>query len=243
MSAILLCAPAQAIAFNRTDIDVIHYDLDYKLDLSHSGWEVGENRLSGSVTIRIRNLGDKDLLSLPIVAGRLLRVTRAGDANGHSLAFTQRLQEFEDYAFYQANIIEVLLRQPLAIGAEALVRLELNGKIIGYPEAGMLYTRETMDPAFTIIRSETLAYPAIAAPNWASIRKSWQDKFDWSTSVEVPGSLVVANGAPGKVVQKGAVTVYQYESIRPNSFFNLPIGPYKVKQISGNRIFYLPGSE
>jgi hypothetical protein len=244
LAGLILAASSSSLLsadLDRENVDVERYVLDYALSLDAE--DAPRNSLSGSVTIRFRNKGPKAIDAVPIVLNRLMRYESAHDGEGRELEIRNRLVEMANFEYYQANAGVVALASAVESGAVAELRLTVGGRLTGYVETGMMYTRESLDPEFTILRSEVLPFPQIAEPDWLEVRKAWADDFDWQATFDVPATHQVANGESVRIEEKGGRRLYHYKSSRPSSFLVFPIAPYGELKVGANRIFHLPGSE
>jgi hypothetical protein len=230
-----------AVALERSDIDVEHYSLEYRI--SFDGEYVFQNALAGSVNIRFRNIGNEGITDLPLLLNRLMRYGKVTDDKGRALQIQSRLMELENFEFFQANTGIVHLAESLRPGDSTELSISFHGRLTGYVGAGMLYTREYLDPAFTILRSEVLPWPQIAEPDWLEVRRGWADPFDWTAEFDVPISHRVANGEPVEVIAQGDRQFFRYRSTRPDTYLVFPIAPYIEVPVGANRIFHLPGSQ
>jgi hypothetical protein len=230
-----------AAALERSHVDVEFYSLEYSISLD--GEYAFQNALAGTVNIRFRNTGSKAIKNLPLLLNRLMRYGTVTDDEGRTLEIQSRLLELENFEFFQANTGIVTLVESLQPGDTSELSISFGGRLTGYVGAGMLYTQEYLDPAFTILRSEVLPWPQIAEPDWLEVRRGWADPFDWIARIDVPISHRVANGEPVEVIEQGDRRIFRYQSTRPNTYLVFPIAPYTDIQVGSNRIFHLPGSQ
>jgi aminopeptidase N len=228
-------------ALERSDIDLKHLSLEFKISLD--GESISQNSLEGIATMRFQNTGDEDIKNLPLLLNRLMRFSSVRDEQDRELELQTQLLELDNFEFFQANAGIVTLLQPLQPGDSTQLSVSFTGRLTGYADAGMSYTREVLDPEFTIIRSEVLPWPHIAEPDWLEVRSSWADTFDWVVAFDVPGTHVVANGQPVEVMDNGDRHVFTYRSAEPNTYMVFPIAPYKTIEVGDNRIYFLPGSD
>jgi len=228
-------------AVARGDMDIQHYSLAYTLALG--GEYVFQNTLAGDAKIRFRYNGSKKIDTLPLLLNRLMRFEEVSDGNGTKLEIKHQLVELKNYPFFQANAASISLAKPLETGETLELHVRFGGRLTGYADAGMLYTKENLDSAFTILRSEVLPWPQIAEPDWLEVRKGWSDDYDWRADFDVPASHVVANGEQVLIETHGERKLYHYHSTRPGTLPAFPIAPYGQLRVASNRIFYLPGSE
>jgi hypothetical protein len=230
-----------AAALERGDIDVELYSLKYSISLDG---EYGfQNALTGTANIRFRNIGSEPVKNVPLLLNRLMRYEAVTDDKGRGLEIQSRLMELENFAFFQANAAVVSLAEPMQPGGTSELSISFDGRLTGYVGAGMLYTREYLDSAFTILRSEVLPWPQIAEPDWLEVRRGWADPFDWTAAFDVPISHRVANGEPVEIIEQGDRRIFHYQSSRPNTYLVFAIAPYTDVQVGSNRIFHLPGSQ
>ena len=230
-----------ATALERSNIDVQHYALEFSLSLD--GDYVFQNALSGTAKIRFQNAGVEAIKDIPVLLNRLMRYETVTDEAGRNLEIQSRLLELDNFEFYQANTAVVTLVDPLEPGETMELSIAFDGRLVGYVEAGMLYTQENLDPEFTILRSEVLAWPQIADPDWLEVRRGWADPFEWTAEFDVPATHRVANGEPVEVISLGERSRFSYRSTRPDTYLVFPVAPYTEVRAGANRIFHLPGSE
>jgi aminopeptidase N len=228
-------------ALDRTDINVEHYDLEYSLSLGSK--YIAQNSLTGSASLRLTNVGDAPIDQLPLLLNRLMRFERVTGGDGQVFIFEHRIRELANFEFYQANTAVVTFPAPLQPGSAIEITIEFGGRLTGYADAGMAYTKETLDPAFTILRSETLAWPQIAEPDWLDVRAGWADDFDWQATVEVPDTHMVANGELMRAEHRGDRNIYHYRKNSNKTFMIFAIAPYQRIRVGGHRVYSLPGSE
>jgi hypothetical protein len=226
---------------DRNHIDVEHYSFEYTILLD--GDHIFQNSLTGHVTIRFQNTGSEVINSVPFLLNRLMRYENVSDGAGRKLEISHHLLEVENFEFFQANAGIVSLAEPLEPGESVELQIAVGGRLTGYVGAGMLYTKESLDPAFTILRSEVLPFPQIAEPDWLEVRKGWKDEFDWQAAFDVPATHKAANGERVQIEERGNRSIYRYRSTRPDTFLVFAIAPYGELRVGVNRIFYLPGDE
>jgi hypothetical protein len=126
-------------------------------------------------------------------------------------------------------------------GRSISVAVKWNGTLTPYTETGMMYVRERVDSAFTIIRSETGAFPVVAVPSLAAMRLAPREDFPYRVRITVPAYEVAALG--GTLVSRtsnGSSVTYEYASKGAAPFVNIPIAPYGLLKRNGVRVYYLP---
>jgi len=227
-------AGAQSQSERRVPLQPVHYDLELRPDYE-------AEQLFARVRLTVRNASEQTTPELPLLLYRLMHVTSLADEQGNTLPFTQRVLTYEDWAKFQANYVEVALPEPLAPGEETTVTLEYEGHLLGYTETGMLYTKDRIDPAFTIIRMDVNAYPRIGYPSLMANRAAGLPNYTFRAAVTVPESLQVAN--LHRLVERSAAegtATYVYESLEPSWRMDFAIAKYEVLEEQGLTLFYFP---
>jgi hypothetical protein len=148
---------------------VEHYKLLFAIDPEH-------HTLSAQADINVRNSAKRTLTVVPVLLYRLMEIEAASDAQGKALAFIQKVVKFADDPNWQVNYVQVTLPTPLAPGQTATIRLKYAGPLFGYREV-MMYVKDTISEEYSLIRSETMAYPMVAAPSYAGWRQFFRNKF------------------------------------------------------------------
>ena len=198
--------------------------------------------LHGSVRLSVTNVGTQPTAVLPLMLYRLMEVSALSDANGRAVPFTQTVVAYEDFGKLQATYVEATLPEPIAPGGTATVDVEWGGYLLGYTETGMSYVQDRIDPAFTILRPDARAYPEIAVPSIAAIRRAgFAPSFTYRVSVTVPDSLEVA--ALGRLVERtvtDGLATYVYESQQLAWRMDFAIARYEILEHEGHRVFFFP---
>lgn len=249
--ALVTTAGVVSAAPDAPPYDVRSYHLAVRLEFERSP-EPGSpfrnlasptNTLRASATITVANVGDAPLTELPLLLHRLLEV-EAVSTGGRALSFTTRLTGLTGQESLQILQVTVPLADPLAPGGELTLTIRYRGQLVGYPESGMLYVRETLDPDFTILRSETFCYPQVAAPTrQATAWAARHDAFAQHLEVTVPEGHVVVNG--GQLVDRDAadgLVTYTYRGESPEATIVLAIAPYRTAAIGPHRIYHFATS-
>ncbi len=202
-----------------------------------------ENELVAACMLTVRNTSGRPLDSLPLRLYKLLQVTEVLDHNGQALPFSQEVTSIEEVPPWQVNAIRITLPEAVLPGELALVNISYAGTLAGYAEI-MGYVKDRIDPSFTIIREDAIAYPAVGEPNLESLMGVMFHAYDYRVTLRVPGDLVVANG--GNLVEKtteNGSTAYTYENIKPAWRMDFAVAPYRIMDNEGFRIFYFPADE
>jgi hypothetical protein len=208
----------------------INLDIDYE-----------EEKLSGKARLTLRNNSDLSVRHLPLLLYRLMTVRSATGEGGMPLSFEQRVLAFEDWEQMQANYVEVALPTPIDPGQVTHLDLEWDGFLAGYTETGMMYVKDSINPEFTMLRPDALAYPKPGYPNWEVNSRAGLPEFDYALRVTVPEGLTVANA--GRLVRQTASngrTTFAFESTIPSWRIDIAIAPYDVIDQDGVRIYHFP---
>jgi hypothetical protein len=215
-------------------LKTIFYDLDVKTDFR-------EKRISALCGMTIESNNNKPVTIIPLLVYRLMNVTSIKDENGDLLQFRQRIVSFEDWDTYQANFIEVMLPKPLIKGNTYRIKLAYSGYLHGYTETGMGYVRDKIDPLFTILRPDCLAYPELGYPSDKLNRAAgFAPSFNYELKISVPDSLTVVNGGQlvSKETKEGQST-FTYKNKKLAWRMDIIIGKYKTLESPRLKIHYL----
>ena len=201
------------------------------------------NTLEGEAEITVRNASDAPLAEVPLLLNRMMKATEVR-VQGRPATFTQRLAELEGAETHHVRMVSVSLEQPLASGRQLRISLRYGGQLVGYPETGMLYVRETLDPDFTILRSETFCYPHVVPPRGDAVDfVQRHDRFDQRLEISVPeGHVVVTGGRSTGIESRNDRRVYSFESYEAASTIMAAVAPYRVVESSGHRIYHFAES-
>ena len=200
-----------------------------------------EEKLKGLCGLTLSNESAQPVDSISLLLYRLMKVTEVTDDNDQPLRYRQNVTEFDDFGQLQVN--QIYVYKTLQPGESTTIKLYYEGYLLGYAETGMQYIKDRVSPAFTLIRFDTYAYPYPCLPSFDVLRQSVTRKFDYTLMVNVPDSLVAANG--GKLVAKldeNGISTFEYESKLPAWRIDIAIASYKRLRAEGIDIFYF-GSE
>jgi hypothetical protein len=196
--------------------------------------------VEGTTSLTIVNRGGHGETEVPILLNRLMSIRSVADGNGRELKWQSSVSIFEDDRFRQVMAARVTLAAPLAPGAAVTLRVRHDGPLVGYTETGSLYIKDSIDPAFTILRSDALAFPVIGIASDRANRLMKQADFRFDARVTVPAAQVVATG--GTLVERttaGATITYHFAGERV-PFVNIAIAPYTLREAGGVRVYALP---
>lgn len=231
--------------------DVLSYHLRVSIDFENSPGPDSPyrnvfspiNELQAEASIRLRNVSAQSRDEISLVLHRLMNVSGIATDDGE-LSFQQELRGLDGAQNFQVMHLKVRWSEPLAPGAEATVSIRYSGQLVGYPESGMLYLRETLDPDFTILRGETFCYPQVTLPDHDAASAARRiDFFDQQLEVTVPdGHIVITGGRAIGITEKEGKKTFAFASDEPSGMFIAPIAPYKMESAGRHRIFHFPES-
>lgn len=234
LSALILQASAQQYADKKLLLTAVHYSLDVYIDYANS-------KLKSTCELTVLNTSSAKIQIIPLLLYRLLKVSSLKDEKANPLVYTQRVLSFEDWEKYQANYIEVITRKPLLKGDSIKLIIEYEGYLFGYTETGMGYVRDKIDPEFTILRRDCLAFPELGYPSDKVNRLAgFAPSFNYIIKVQVPDSLIVANG--GALISKetkDGYSAYTYQNTKLAWRIDIAIGKYKILETPLLKIYYL----
>lgn len=198
-------------------------------------------RLSGAMTYELENWTDHPANQVSFILGRLMEVSRVQDAAGGAVPFTQDVVRFSDDPMRQVTQVLVRLGAPVPPAGRTTVRIEYAGALVGYTEVGWLYVKDHIDTAFTIIRSDALAFPVIGGISSAANRQGPRPEFTYDATVRVLSRYLVATGgAVSRTPHEDGTTTWRYTSGAPSPFLNIAIAPFDTIVDGGVRVYYFP---
>jgi hypothetical protein len=224
-------SPAQQTS---VPVSLVRMEVDIAVDY-------GKGALDGTARLRLRNHEKTSVAQIPLQTHRLMEVSAVTDARRTPLTFSQDVVRFTDWPSRQVNQVYVNLPRPIAPGDSVDLDVKWNGILSGYSETGMLYVRDKVDSAFTILRSETRAFPVVALPTEKLNRAAPRDDFEFTARITVPANQVVAmGGSLRRRTESGGLATYEYRSSRPAGWVNIAIAPYRQIDSNGLHIYYFP---
>lgn len=210
----------------------IRYELSVRIDFDRQ-------LLEGTARLTLRNFSDAAVTDVPLLLYRLMRIDTV-DVDGAAAEWTERVVAFTDFSKLQVTHVLVQLPRPLPPGGTLELRLRYGGHLLGYAETGMAYVRDHIDPAFTVLRDDALAFPRVGYPSFAANRRAPFPSYDYLARITVPESLVVVNG--GRLVERSVAAgwvTYAYQSVKPSWRMDFAVGDYAVIQDGPLRVSYL----
>jgi hypothetical protein len=208
------------------------YDLTVRIDYE-------QQRLDGTARITVRNFSDTAVSDVPLLLYRLMAI-QSVEVNGTAARWMQRVVVFADFSQLQVTQASVMLPTPLPPGGTVDLELRYDGHLLGYAETGMAYVRDHIDPSFTILRNDALAFPEVGYPSIAVNRRAPFPSFDYLARITVPESLVVVNA--GRLVERTVAAgwaTYVYRSVKPSWRMDFAIGDYAVIEDGPIRVAFL----
>jgi aminopeptidase N len=236
VSLVAWMGPVKAQEFSNLQLalEPVHYELDLTVDYD-------AEQIRGNVRLTLRSRSPKTIHEIPLLLYRLMTVTFASDEEGHALPVIQRVVAFEDFGKRQANYITVSLEQPLEPRDTTTIEVDYEGHLLGYAETGSLYIKDRVDPSFTIIRTDALAYPLIGVPSRRVNRSTGFPTFTYVAKITVPEYLTVANG--GQLLERSVKddrVSFVYQSKRPSWRMDFAIAEYEVLEHGATRVVHFP---
>ena len=234
-----IVSSAETFADRKIGFKPVHYGLDLTLDYEN-------HHLEGRCRLTLVHTTGQPEASVPLTLFRLLNVTSVRDGRGRALEFRQRVLALEDWDVIQVNFVEVDLASPLGPGEKEDLVIDYSGSIVGYAAEGMLYVKDHVDKAFTILRTDGLAYPQIGVPSDKANRAAGLPEFDYDLKVTVPGPELAVNA--GRLLErstKDGRTIFHYVSAKPSWRIDVTVADYRQRDdAAGNaRVFCLAGDE
>lgn len=208
--------------------------LDLHLSVRYEG-----GTLAGTAGLTVENVGPSPVSSVPVQIGRLMTAEAVRSGEGPALEFSQDVVVYEDWPRRQVNQLHVRLPSPLEPGERRTLAIDYSGPLVGATETGMLYVRDHVDRAFTILRSESLAFPELAVPSLSLNRSAPRGDFTYVARFTVPADLTVATGTPPvSQVEKGDEATWTFEAREPVPFLNVAVAPYRTLSEGDLRVFH-----
>ena len=234
MAATLLALLPPAANDSVVSLRPIRYNLDIKVDID-------SQQLIGHAHIVVVNASTSAVNSASFLLYRLMRASAVRDAKGSPLTFTQPVVEFDDHPTLQARQIIVTLPRPLAAGDSTQIAIDYRGELLGYAETGMLYVRDHIDSAYTLIRDDAFAFPYVGLPSHRANRAAGQAAYSYRARITVPDGFTVANGGrmTGRTSSSGWTT-FAYQNIKPAWRMDFAVARFTVLESGTVRIFHLP---
>lgn len=196
--------------------------------------------IDGTTALTMMNVGGRAEREVPLLLNRLMSIRSVTDQEGRALRWESAVTTFDDDAFWQVVAARVTLAAPIAPGQSVTLRVRHDGPLVGYTETGSLYIKDRIDPAFTILRSDALAFPVIGVSSDRANRAMRRDDFRFDARITVPAAQVVAMG--GTLVERsatGATATYHFTG-EAVPFVNIAIAPYRLVDDGGVRVYGLP---
>lgn len=231
-SILTMAAIAQQKDDYNTLLVINEYEWTVRLDF--------DNKLmKATCKVKVTNNANRSVRELPFVLYRLLTV-RDVKSDGTSLSFTQNIKSFEDQIRLQSNFINVELSKPLQPNKSMTLELEYDGTLYGYTEVGWNYVKDKIDPNFTILRPDCMAYPELGYPSNKINKQFPKANFNYRVSITIPDSLVAVNG--GMLVSANSVngqTTFEFKNMERAWRMDIAISNYRKLTENGLSVAYL----
>jgi hypothetical protein len=171
--------------------------------------------------------------------GRLMQVKSIRSADDQPLSFTQDIVTYEDCPQFQVNQVFIEPTAPILPANDISFSVAYSGFLVGYTEVGWRYVRDHIDPAFTILREDALAFPRVDLPSMALNKAAPREDFTFSAQITVPAELTVATGLEEseRIEHQGQAT-WRFRSREAVPFLNISIASYHVLAGQGVRVFH-----
>lgn len=206
LSIVLIEAQAQKSDYSNILLVINKYDWTIKLDFEKA-------RVEATCNVEVENKSTTKIKRLPFLLYRMLKV-KTVSSNDHPISFEQNILSFEDQERLQSNFLTVELNKPLLPSQSITLEIAYDGTLHGYTEVGWNYVRDKIDPNFTILRPDCMAYPELGYPSNKINKQFPKANFDYRVRVTVPDSLVAVNG--GTLVATNSTngqTTYEFQNI------------------------------
>lgn len=225
--------PARFAADSLTLV-VRHVELDLQVRYE-------DGTLEGTADLTVENVGARGVSVIPLQIGRLMKAHSVRDSRGRTLVLSQDVVVYEDWPKRQVNQVRVRLPSPMAPGSQRTISIAYAGPLVGATETGMLYVRDHVDRDFTILRSESFAFPQLAVPSLSLNRSAPDADFTYVARFTVPSDLTVATGVPpaGRA-ERGDEATWTFETREPVPFLNVAVAPYGTLAEGGLQVFHFP---
>lgn len=225
----------EALAQKRDDYNTLlvinQYNWTVKLDFANS-------RLEAICKMEVANNSEAKVNKLPFILYRLLKVKNV-TSNGLPLSFEQCVQSFEDQERLQSNFISVELNKPLQPHQSITIEIAYDGTLYGYTEVGWNYVRDKIDPGFTILRPDCMAYPELGYPLNKINKQFPKPNFDYHINVIIPDSLVAVNG--GALVAANSTdgqATFEFRNLKKAWRMDIAISKYGKLSDNGLIVYY-----
>lgn len=230
-SLVTKAALAQRKDDYNTMLVINRYDWTVRLDFDNKLMEA-------TCKVEVTNNANRSVKKLPFVLYRLLTV-RDIKSGGVSLTFAQNIRSFEDHARLQSNFITVELSKPLLSNQSVTLEMKYDGTLHGYTEVGWNYVRDKIDPNFTILRPDCMAYPELGYLSHKINKQFSKANFDYRVSITIPDSLVAVNG--GSLVTASTTnghSTYVFENVEKAWRMDIAISNYRKLTDNGLSVAY-----
>jgi len=233
ISFILLCLVSFVFSSDANQLPkTLAYRLDLRIDFS-------TEKLYAKCEITISNDTNQPIEQIPILLYRLLTVKSVENENNIALPFTQKVISVSGWEKLQVNFVEISLSKILPPGEQKKLKLEYEGYLLGYAEAGWRYVKDHIDKNFTIIRPDGFGYPILGYPNDRDMMAIAKERYDYLINVTIPNEMIAVTG--GKLIDQTKTdgeTTYVFGSKKPSWRLDIAISDYQIFEKSKNKIYH-----
>ncbi len=226
---------AVSFAFS-SDANQLPKTLEYKLNLRI---DFNADKLYAKCEITISNDTNQPIEQIPILLYRLLTVKSVENENNVALPFTQKVISVSGWEKLQVNFIEISLNKILPPGEQRKLKLEYEGYLLGYSEAGWRYVKDHIDKNFTIIRTDGFGYPILGYPNDRNMMAIVKEQYDYLINITIPKGMIAVSG--GQLIDQTKTddeTTFIFQSKKPSCRLDIAISDYRLLEKSKNKIYY-----
>lgn len=230
-SIVSLKATSQQTDNLNTLLVINKYDWTVNLDFDNS-------LLKATCKVEVTNSANRNVKKLTFVLYRLLTV-RGVKSGETPLSFEQSIRSFEDQERLQSNFITVELEKPLQPKQSITLEIVYDGTLYGYTEVGWNYVRDRIDPNFTILRPDCMAYPELGYPANKINKQFPKPNFDYRIKIAVPDTLVAVNG--GTLVTANTANghaTFEFKNIKKAWRMDVAISTYGKLSDNGLTVYY-----
>lgn len=206
-----------------------NYKLNIKIDYVQSKL-FADSELSLQIDIESR------IQEIPIILYKDLNV-KSVKINDYKVGFEQEVKSLTDLNSFKVNSVKVIVPENFKFNDTPIIlSIAYEGTLAGYEETGLTYVKDKIDPDFTIIRPDCLAYPIVGNPELSTLKNITLENFDYQLSITVPYSFFVVNaGRLVKTIEEGDYKTFKYKSTKPSYQMVTTIAKYASLQ--NNNIF------
>lgn len=202
-----------------------------------------KGQMVGAYQVSFRNISDGPLSSLTLLLNPSLSFVKATGPKNIPLSISSDVTAVAGYELLELNRATVRLPKPLGAGKRTEIVVHYKGYLTNMTYMAVERVKETLDPAFTMIRANSFGYPVFAEPKRSSIDTAFTHKpFQQVVFIDYPGNNNVA-GSLGVTTKSltGNTNTVQMKSALPTGLFATAIAPYSQLEAGPVSVSYLEG--